>query len=325
LIARDLMVGNPRLEKMGFGEEALGRNALMGGFQGQRQWTDHFPNGDFMEAILNSSFDWNGIREPFVFATENDCLDGTAMLFGHLLTDTAQIFADVRTFWSPEAVKRVTGKSLTGKAGGGIIHLINSGAATLDATGEQRRNGERAMKPFWEITAEEVGRCLEATTWCPASLGYFRGGGFSSCFATKGEMPVTMARLNLIAGLGPVLQIAEGHTVELPEKIHDTLNLRTDPSWPTTWFAPLLTGEGAFRDVYSVMNNWGANHGAMSYGHIGHLLISLAAMLRIPVSMHNVAPERIFRPSAWGAFGTKDLESADYRACAILGALYGRK
>jgi L-fucose/D-arabinose isomerase len=325
LIARDLMVGNPRLEELGFGEEALGHNALMGGFQGQRQWTDHFPNGDFMEAILNSSFDWNGIREPFVFATENDCLNGTAMLFGHLLTGTAQIFADVRTFWSPEAVKRVSGTSLTGKASGGIIHLINSGAATLDATGEQRKNGQRAMKPFWEITAEEVGRCLDATTWCPASLGYFRGGGFSSCFATKGEMPVTMSRLNLVAGLGPVLQIAEGHTVELPEKIHDPLSLRTDPSWPTTWFAPMLTGQGAFKDVYSVMNNWGANHGAISYGHIGHLLISLAATLRIPVCMHNVAPERIFRPSAWGAFGTQDLEGADYRACAIFGALYGRK
>jgi len=325
LIARDLMVGNSRLEELGFGEEALGHNALMGGFQGQRQWTDHFPNGDFMEAILNSSFDWNGIREPFVFATENDCLNGTAMLFGHLLTGTAQIFADVRTFWSPEAVKRVSGTSLTGKASGGIIHLINSGAATLDATGEQRKNGQRAMKPFWEITAEEVGRCLDATTWCPASLGYFRGGGFSSCFATKGEMPATMSRLNLVAGLGPVLQIAEGHTVELPKKIHDPLSLRTDPSWPTTWFAPMLTGQGAFKDVYSVMNNWGANHGAISYGHIGHLLISLAATLRIPVCMHNVAPERIFRPSAWGAFGTQDLEGADYRACAIFGALYGRK
>jgi len=325
LIARDLMVGNSRLEELGFWEEALGHNALMGGFQGQRQWTDHFPNGDFMEAILNSSFDWNGIREPFVFATENDCLNGTAMLFGHLLTGTAQIFADVRTFWSPEAVKRVSGTSLTGKASGGIIHLINSGAATLDATGEQRKNGQRAMKPFWEIRAEEVGRCLDATTWCPASLGYFRGGGFSSCFATKGEMPVTMSRLNLVAGLGPVLQIAEGHTVELPEKIHDALSLRTDPSWPTTWFAPMLTGQGAFKDVYSVMNNWGANHGAISYGHIGHLLISLAATLRIPVCMHNVAPERIFRPGAWGAFGTQDLEGADYRACAIFGALYGRK
>ena len=325
LIARDLMIGNPRLVELGYGEEALGHNALVGGFQGQRQWTDHFPNGDFMEAILNSSFDWNGIREPFVFATENDCLNGATMLFGHLLTDTAQIFADVRTFWSPEAVKRVSGKSLTGKASGGIIHLINSGAATLDATGEQKRNGERAMKPFWEITADEVGRCLGATTWCPASLGYFRGGGFSSCFATKGEMPVTMSRLNLVAGLGPVLQIAEGYTVELPEKIHDLLNLRTDPSWPTTWFAPFLTGQGAFKDVYSVMNNWGANHGAISYGHVGHLLISLAAILRIPVSMHNVAPERIFRPSAWSAFGTQDLESADYRACAAFGPPYGKK
>jgi L-fucose/D-arabinose isomerase len=325
LIARDLMIGNPRLEALGFGEEALGHNALAAGFQGQRQWTDHFPNGDFMEAVLNSSFDWNGIREPFVFATENDCLNGTAMLFGHLLTGTAQIFADVRTYWSPAAVKRVTGEDLAGRGSAGIIHLINSGAATLDATGQQRHDSEPAMKPFWEITAEEVGRCLEATTWCPANLGYFRGGGFSSCFVTRAEMPVTMSRLNLVAGIGPVLQIAEGYTVDLPEKIHNALNLRTDPSWPTTWFAPALTGHGPFRDVYSVMNNWGANHGAISYGHIGHLLISLAAMLRIPVSMHNVAPGRIFRPSAWGAFGTHDLESADYRACSTFGALYGRK
>jgi L-fucose isomerase len=325
LIARDLMIGNPRLAELRFGEEALGHNALLAGFQGQRQWTDHFPNGDFMEAMLNSSFDWNGIREPFVFATENDSLNGVAMLFGHLLTDTAQIFADVRTFWSPKAVKRVTGKSLSGKASGGIIHLINSGAATLDATGQMTRNGKPAMKPFWEITAEEAGGCLQATTWCPASLGYFRGGGFSSCFATKGEMPVTMSRLNLIQGLGPVLQIAEGYTVELPEKIHDPLNLRTDPSWPTTWFAPILTGQGAFKDVYSVMNNWGANHGAISYGHIGDKLIVLAAMLRIPVCMHNVAEERIFRPSAWSALGTRDLEGGDYRACANFGPVYGKK
>jgi L-fucose isomerase len=325
LIARDLMIGNPRLAELGFGEEALGHNALLAGFQGQRQWTDHFPNGDFMEALLNSSFDWNGIREPFVFATENDSLNGVAMLFGHLLTDTAQIFADVRTYWSPKAVKRVTGKTLTGKASGGIIHLINSGAATLDATGQMTRNGKPAMKPFWEITAEEVGRCLEATTWCPASLGYFRGGGFSSCFATQGEMPVTMSRLNLVRGLGPVLQIAEGYTVELPEEIHNRLNLRTDPGWPTTWFAPTLTGQGAFQDVYSVMNNWGANHGAISYGHVGDKLIGLAALLRIPVGMHNVGEERIFRPSAWSAFGTQDLESADYRACAACGPLYGKR
>ena len=303
LIARDLMVGNPRLAELGFGEEALGHNAILAGFQGQRHWTDHFPNGDFMEAMLNSSFDWNGIREAFVFATENDSLNGAAMLFGHLLTDTAQVFADVRTYWSPEAVKRVTGKSLSGKAGGGIIHLINSGAASLDATGEQMQGGARGMKPFWEIGPEEVGRCLDATQWSPAILEYFRGGGFSSTFATKGELPVTMSRLNLVQGLGPVLQIAEGYTVELPEKVHRTLDLRTNATWPTTWFAPRLTGQGPFQDVYSVMNNWGANHGAISHGHIGDLLIALAAILRIPVCMHNVPGERLFRPSAWTAFG----------------------
>ena len=324
LIARDLMVGNPRLAELGYGEEALGHNAIAAGFQGQRQWTDHFPNGDFMEAILNTSFDWNGIREPFVVATENDSLNAVAMLFGHLLTGTAQVFADVRTYWSPEAVRRVTGHTLSGPAAQGIIHLINSGAAALDGTGLQALNGRPAMKPYWQITPEEAARCLDATTWYPARLEYFRGGGFSSGFRTRGGMPITLSRLNLVKGLGPVLQLAEGYTVELPEEVHATLDQRTDPTWPTTWFAPILTGSGSFKDVYSVMHAWGANHGAFSYGHIGADLITLASMLRIPVALHNVAEERIFRPSLWGAFGAMDLQGADYRACATLGPLYGK-
>jgi L-fucose/D-arabinose isomerase len=325
LIARDLMIGNPKLAEMGYEEEAEGHNAIASGFQGQRQWTDYFPDGDFMEAILNSSFDWNGIREAFVYATEDDSLNGASMLFGHLLTSTAQLFADVRTYWSPEAVKRVTGEELTGRASNGLIHLINSGAATLDATGQQSIEGQPAMKPFWDITEEEVEKCLEATSWRPANLGYMRGGGYSSQFLTKGGMPITMCRLNLIKGLGPVLQIAEGYSVDLPEDVHKTLDDRTDPAWPTTWFAPNLTGEGAFKDVYSVMNNWGANHGAISYGHIGADLITLASILRIPVAMHNVPEENIFRPSVWGAFGTKDLEGADFRACDVYGPIYGIK
>lgn len=325
MIARDLMVGNPKLAEMGFGEEALGHNAILAGFQGQRQWTDHFPNGDFMETMLNSSFDWNGIRQPYILATENDSLNGVAMLFGHLLTGTAQVFADVRTYWSPEAVKRVTGKELTGLAANGIIHLINSGSAALDGTGEQTRDGKPVIKPFWEVTPEEVARCLDATQFRYASLGYFRGGGFSTDFTTRGGMPVTMVRVNIVKGLGPVLQLAEGYTVELPEDVHDTLDRRTDPTWPTTWFAPILTGKGAFKDVYTVMNSWGANHGAVCYGHIGAELITLVSMLRIPVCMHNVSEERIFRPSAWNAFGTNDLEGADYRACAAFGPLYGKK
>ncbi|MFW5856087.1 MAG: L-fucose isomerase [Bacillota bacterium] len=322
LIARDLMIGNPELKELGYGEEAMGHNAIAAGFQGQRQWTDHFPNGDFMEAILNSSFDWNGIREAFVMATENDSLNGVAMLFGHLLTNTAQVFADVRTYWSPEAVKRVTGKELTGKAENGLIHLINSGSASLDGTGEQTRNGEPVMKPFWEINESEAQACLEATAWRPANLGYFRGGGFSSQFLTRGGMPVTMSRINIVKGLGPVLQIAEGYTVELPDDVHDKLDQRTDPTWPTTWFAPRLTGKGSFKDVYSVMNSWGANHGAFSYGHIGADLIALASILRIPVNMHNVPEDKIFRPDAWNAFGTDNLEGADYRACKNFGPLY---
>ena len=323
MIGRDLMIGNPRLAELGYGEEALGHNALVGGFQGQRQWTDHFPNGDFMEAILNSSFDWNGIRQPFIFATENDSLNGVSMLFGHLLTNTAQIFADVRTFWSPEAVKRVTGYKLSGLAEGGIIHLINSGAATLDATGLMEKDGKPVMKPYWEITQAEVEKCLAATTWYPAITEYFRGGGFSSSFLTKGGMPMTMMRLNLVKGLGPVLQLAEGWTVDLPSDVHEKLNERTNPTWPTHWFVPRLTGSGPFRDVYSVMNHWGANHGAVSFGHIGADLLSLASVLRIPVTMHNVPEEKIFRPSAWNAFGIQDPMGADYRACANFGPLYG--
>jgi L-fucose isomerase len=322
LIAKDLMEGNPRLIEMGFREEGLGHNAIAGGFQGQRQWTDHFPNADFVEAMLCSSFDWNGIRRPYIYATENDAMNGTAMLFGHLLTNTAQIFSDVRTYWSPAAVKRVTGMELSGAAANGIIHLINSGASCLDGTGMQEKGGKPAMKPFWEIGENEAADCLAATRWCPANRSYFRGGGYSSCFKTRGGMPVTMTRLNIVKGLGPVLQLAEGWTVELPESMHKMLDERTDPTWPTTWFAPRLTGRGAFADVYSVMANWGANHGAVSYGHIGADLITLAAMLRIPVNMHNVGPENIFRPSAWNAFGTDDLESADYRACANFGPLY---
>ena len=322
LIARDMMVGNPKLAEMGFGEEAQGHNAIASGFQGQRQWTDYQPNGDFFEAILNSSFDWNGVRAPFIVATENDSLNGASMLLGYLLTNTAQIFADVRTYWSADSVKRVTGYQLEGAAAGGILHLINSGAATLDGTGRQTREGKPAMKPFWEINEAEAQACLDATTWHPSMGEYFRGGGWSSRFLSKGGMPVTMCRINLIKGLGPALQIAEGYSVELPEKVHAVLDERTNPTWPTTWFAPITTGEGAFRDVYSVMNNWGANHGSISYGHIGADLITLASMLRIPVYMHNVSPERIFRPSTWAAFGTACLESADYRACTTFGPLY---
>jgi len=323
LIARDLMVGNPRLADLGFGEEAMGWNAIAAGFQGQRQWTDHFPNGDFLETMLNTSFDWNGIREAFVVATENDFCNGMAMLFGHLLTGTAQIFSDVRTYWSPEAVKRVTGLKLSGKAEGGIIHLINSGATTLDGTGRQSLDGRPAMKPFWDITREEAAACLEATRFHTSALGYFRGGGYSAEFETLGGMPVTMTRLNLVQGLGPVLQIAEGWTVDVAKEAGRTMIERTDPTWPTTWFAPRTTGSGAFRDVYSVMNNWGANHGAISYGHVGADMISLASILRIPVAMHNVAPEAVFRPKVWGSFGEAESEGADYRACAALGPIYG--
>lgn len=322
LISRDLMIGNPKLAKLGFGEEARGRNAIAGGFQGQRQWTDFYPNGDFTEAILNSSFDWNGIREAFIFATENDSLNGISMLFGHLLTNTAQIFSDVRTYWSPDSVRRVTGKTLTGLAANGIIHLINSGSTTLDATAQQRdKNGTPVMKPFWDITTEETDKCLENTKWCPGNVEYFRGGGFSSNFKTAGEMPVTMCRVNIIKGIGPVLQIAEGWTVQLPDDVHTILDKRTDPTWPTTWFVPRTNGKGPFKDVYSVMANWGANHGAISYGHIGADLITLASIVRIPVCMHNISEDKIFRPGVWAAFGMEN-EAADYRACSVYGPLY---
>ncbi|CAM3083866.1 L-fucose isomerase [Paenibacillus taichungensis] len=321
-IVRDLMAGNPNLAELGFTEESMGHHAIVSGFQGQRQWTDHSPNGDFLESILNSSFDWNGKRSPYLVATENDSLNGVSMLFGSLLTHTAQIFADVRTYWSPDSVKRVTGHQLEGNAKDGILHLINSGSAALDGTGQQSRAGEPVLKPFWEITDEEVQDCLKATSWRPASVEYFRGGGYSADFLTKGGMPVTMTRLNLVKGLGPVLQVAQGYTVDLPEDVHDTLDQRTDPTWPSTWFAPVLTGSGAFTSVYEVMNQWGANHGSISYGHIGADLLTLASMLRIPVSMHNVPESEIFRPRAWGLFGTSEPESADYRACSVFGPLY---
>ncbi len=322
LIMRDLMQGNPKLLEMGFKEESLGHNAIAAGFQGQRQWTDFYPNGDFSEALLNTSFDWNGIREAYVLATENDALNGVAMLFGHLLSHRGQMFSDVRTYWSPEAVKRVTGKELTGLASNGIIHLINSGATTLDATGQQTdAQGNPAMKEPWNITDEEVKKCLDATTWYPASREYFRGGGFSSNFLSRGGMPVTMMRVNIVKGLGPVLQLAEGWTVEIDPEIHKVLNERTDRTWPTTWFVPRLCDKPAFKDVYSVMNNWGANHGAISYGHIGEDLITLASILRIPVCMHNIDDDKIFRPAAWNAFGM-DKEGADYRACQNYGPIY---
>ena len=321
LIARDLMVGNPRLKKLGFTEESNGHNAILAGFQGQRQWTDHMPNGDFLEAILCSSFDWNGIRPPYLVATENDAMNGVPMLFGYLLTNTAQMFSDIRTYWSPAAIKRVTKVKPEGIAANGFIHLINSGASALDFSGRETLNGEPCIKPFWEITSADVTECLKATLWEPASLGYFRGGGYSSQFNTKGVMPLTISRINLVKGIGPVLQLAEGWTVELPEKVHKILTDRTDPTWPTTWFTPRLTGAGAFKDVYSVMANWGANHSASSYGHIGADLITLASILRIPVCMHNVPEDKIFRPSSWNAFGM-DKEGSDYRACQVYGALY---
>ena len=323
LIMRDLMKGNPRLREMGFAEESLGHNAIAGGFQGQRQWTDWKPNGDFCEALLNTSFDWNGRREPVIVATENDALNGVTMLFMHLLTQKAQMFSDVRTYWSPEAVERVTGKKLEGIAANGMIHLINSGATTLDATGRAcDEEGNATMKHWWEITDADEKAILENTIWPPADRDYFRGGGFSSCFLTRGGMPMTMARLNLVKGLGPVLQIAEGWSADVDPEIHEVLNKRTDPTWPTTWFVPRTDPtKDCFKDVYSVMNNWGANHGAISYGHIGADLITLASMLRIPVCMHNVPEDKIFRPAAWNAFGM-DKEGADFRACQNFGPTY---
>ncbi len=323
MITRDMMYGNDRLAELGYKEEARGHNAIASGFQGQRQWTDGYTNGDFMEAISNTSFDWNGIRAPRLVATENDSFNAVPMLFGYLLTNTAQVFADVRTFWSPAAVKRVTGHTLEGVAKDGIIHLINSGSASLDGSGRQTRDGKPAMKPFWEITDEEAEDCLKATTWHPSNSGYFPGGGWSSKFVSKAGMPITMSRVNLIKGLGPVLQIAEGWTVELPDEVHKILDERTDKTWPTTWFAPRVTGKGAFVDTYSVMANWGANHGAFSFGHIGADLISLAAILRIPVFMHNVEKADLFRPAVWNSFGTDNREGADFRACQTYGPVYG--
>ena len=323
MIIRDLMQGSDRLLQMGYKEEAIGHNAIAAGVQGQRQWTDYKPNFDFPESLMCTSFDWNGPREAYTLATENDFLNGMSMLFGHLLTNRGVMFSDIRTYWSPDAVKRVSGTAPSGLAAGGFIHLINSGATTLDATGAMNdKDGNPTIKPFWEMTQEDQEACLKATSWMPADRDYFRGGGYSSHFLTRGGMPMTMLRLNLVAGLGPVLQLAEGWTVDLPQDVNDILDKRTDPTWPTTWFAPRLDPtKDAFKDVYSVMNNWGANHGAICYGHVGADLITLASMLRIPVCMHNIKDADIFRPAAWNAFGM-DKEGADYRACANFGPIY---
>ena len=324
IIVRDILFGNEKLKEMGWSEEALGRNGIVGGFQGQRQWTDWLPNADFTEAIMASSFDWNGKKQPFPFATENDTLNGISMLFGTLLTGKAPCFHDVRTYWSPDAVKRVTGKDLTGKAENGIIHLINSGATALDCTGAAKdENGNGTIKQWWDMTETDINACLEATDWCRADYEYFRGGGFSSHFKTMAEMPVTMIRVNIIEGVGPTIQIAEGYTCNLPDDVHEKLDKRTDPTWPTTWFAPNLTGEGAFADVYSVMANWGANHGVTVHGHVGADVITLASMLRIPVSMHNVPQSNVYRPHAWAGFGSGSSSDADYRACKHYGPLFG--
>ena len=323
MIIRDLMQGSDKLLEMGYKEEAIGHNAIAAGVQGQRQWTDYKPNFDFPESMMCTSFDWNGPREAYTLATENDSLNGLSMLFGHLLTNKGVMFTDIRTYWSPEAVERVTGWKPEGGAANGFIHLINSGATTLDATGaESDKDGNPVMKPHWELTQQDIEACLKATSWMPADRDYFRGGGYSSHFLTRGGMPMTMLRLNMVAGLGPVLQLAEGWTVELPQQVNDTLDKRTDPTWPTTWFVPRLDEtKDAFKDVYSVMNNWGANHGAICYGHVGADLITLCAMLRIPVCMHNIQDKDIFRPSCWNAFGM-DKEGADYRACQNFGPLY---
>ena len=323
LVVRDILNGNTKLDEMGWHEEALGKNAVAAGFQGQRNWTDWLPNADFTESIMASSFDWNGAKMPTPFATENDTLNGVAMMLGSFIANSAPCFHDVRTYWSPDACERVTGVRPDGLAANGFIHLINSGATALDGCGAcKNEKGENCMKPFWEITNEDIKACLNATDWCRANYEYFRGGGFSSHFRCRAQMPVTMLRVNIVDGVGPVLQLAEGYTVDLPDEIHTVIDKRPDPSWPTTWFVPNLTGEGAFKDVYSVMANWGANHGVTVYGHVGADLITLASMLRIPVNMHNVDSSRIFRPHSWSGFGTQDLQSADYRACAAYGPLY---
>ena len=323
IIVKDILFGNKKLDELGWHEEALGKNAVAGGFQGQRNWTDWLPNADFTEAIMASTFDWNGPKAPVPFATENDTLNGVSMMIGTLLTGTAPCFHDVRTYWSPDATERVTGKRPEGKAKDGFIHLINSGATALDGSGAAKNeNGEGCMKPYWEMTDADIKACLEATDWRRANYEYFRGGGFSSHFRCKAEMPVTMLRVNIIDGIGPVIQIAEGYTADLPDEVHDKIDWRTDPTWPTTWFAPTLTGKGAFKDVYSVMANWGANHGVTVYGHVGADIITLASMLRIPVNMHNVDDDKIFRPHSWAAFGTEDAQAADYRACQTYGPLY---
>lgn len=323
MVVRDILYGNKKLDEMGWHEEALGKNAIAGGFQGQRNWTDWLPNGDFTESIMASTFDWNGTKPPTPFATENDTLNGVSMMLGTLVSGTAPCFHDVRTYWSADAYERISGKRPQGKASEGFIHLINSGATALDCTGASKNeNGENCMKPFYEMTDADIKACTDATDWRRANYEYFRGGGFSSHFRTGAEMPVTMLRVNIVDGIGPVMQIAEGYTITIDDDVHEKIENRTDPGWPTTWFVPNTTGKGAFKDVYSVMANWGANHGVTVYGHVGADLITLASMLRIPVAMHNVDENKIYRPHAWGAFGTDNKQAADFEACKTYGPIY---
>lgn len=323
MVVRDILYGNKKLDEMGWHEEALGKNAIAGGFQGQRNWTDWLPNGDFTESIMASTFDWNGPKPPTPFATENDTLNGVSMMLGTLVSGTAPCFHDVRTYWSADAYERISGKRPQGKASEGFIHLINSGATALDCTGASKNeNGENCMKPFYEMTDADIKACTDATDWRRANYEYFRGGGFSSHFRTGAEMPVTMLRVNIVDGMGPVMQIAEGYTITIDDDVHEKIENRTDPGWPTTWFVPNTTGKGAFKDVYSVMANWGANHGVTVYGHVGADLITLASMLRIPVAMHNVDENKIYRPHAWGAFGTDNKQAADFEACKTYGPIY---
>lgn len=332
IIVRDLMIGNPKLASSKVGkaqgfkanvERAQGANAIMAGTQGQRQWTDLYPNFDVTESILNSSFDWNGFRAPFVVATENDSKNGIGMLAANLVSGgMSQLFADIRTNWTPESVKKATGKDISRIAPQGFIDKRNSGAGALEyaldlfglvkgGAGMSVQDVAEAVRADANIQDRLIRDACAGTTYMTAALEYFPGDGLSSHFRTPGGIPMTAYRYNMI-GDELTCSVVEGATVELPRDVADCIGRITDRTWPETYWVP--RGMSSFE----YMSRIGPNHDGNSFGLIGADLLTLNAMLRVPVDMHNVPREDIFRPTFWDRCG-----GDDFRACEKLGPVYG--
>lgn len=331
LIVRDLMIGNPRLASPRIGkaqgfqadvEHAQGANAIAAGTQGQRQWTDLYPNFDMTESLLNSSFDWNGFRAPYIVATENDSKNAIGMLVASLITGLPQLFADIRTNWSPASIRQATGIDVDDVAPRGLIDKRNSGAGALDYALDPRTLVPEASRetPYRVAAAIRRSEAAQArlmkeaaagTTYLPAILTYFPGDGLSSHYRTPGGIPMTAYRYNVVGNM-LTCSVVEGETVALPDRVADHISNVTDRTWPETFWMP--------RDMSSIeyMTRIGPNHDANSFGLIGADLLTVNAMLRVPVDLHNLAGDHIFRPTLWDRFG-----GDDFAACRMLGPLYG--